>query len=187
MKNVENQEKQRVKINKRTALMLSIVTSLLIVVTIILAGCKWLKKDEPIEDQLRETLQAVLVDAMSENEESSELLTETESRSGYEIISHSETESGATVTVRVYSPDLYSVAKELDENCVFDTEEELQNAVIEAIGKADIVEQEVTIEYIKTENGYEPILTIEFFDAYYGGVIKLLDEALSKMNEEAAQ
>ena len=43
------------------------------------------------------------------------------------------------------------------------------------------------MEFQATENGYEPILTMEFFDAYYGGVLKLLDEALSKNNEEATQ
>ena len=82
---------------------------------------------------------------------------------------------------------MYTVAKNIDENYTFETEEELKNAIIDSIGKAQIVEQEITMEFIKTEAGYEPVITMEFIDAYYGGVIKLLDEKLAELNEEVAE
>ena len=91
------------------------------------------------------------------------------------------------VTFVVHASDLYTLAKELDETNEYATEEELRSAIVEAIGKAELVEREVALEFRATENGYEPILTMEFFDAYYGGVLKLLDEMLSNKNEEAAQ
>ena len=63
----------------------------------------------------------------------------------------------------------------------------MRQAVIEAIGKAEIVEQEIPIEYVMTENGLEPVLSIEFIDAYYGGIFKLLAESFNKENEEVTE
>lgn len=171
----------------KKSVLIAIIATVVVFATAVLVGCTWFNKDEPIDVQVQNALNDVLNDAMSEDEEPDELLAETESRSGYEVLSYTETETGVLVTFLVHAPDLYTVAKEIDENYEFETEEELKAAVIDAVGKAQIVEQEITMEFRKTDDGYEPILTMEFIDAYYGGVLKLLDEALGNMDEEAAQ
>ncbi|MBE6699325.1 MAG: hypothetical protein E7584_03675 [Ruminococcaceae bacterium] len=145
------------------------------------------KDEKPIEEQAKEALQSVIDEAVFADENPNEVLSQTEERNGFEILSFSETETGGVARVRIYAPDLYTMAKELDEKNEYVTEEELKNAIVDAIDKAELVEREVILEFQATENGYEPILTMEFFDAYYGGVLKLLDEALSKNNEEATQ
>ena len=142
------------------------------------------KDEKPVEEQAKEALESVMESAVIADEEPDELLVATESRSGYEVLSYSETDTGVLVTFLVYAPDLYTVAKEIDENYEFETKEELRNAVIEAIEKAEIVEQEVTLEFKETENGYEPMLTEEFFDAYYGGILRLLTEVLTEQDKE---
>ena len=167
-----------------------------------LVGCSFFNKDEPVEDQLPEdivsdiediqtelqgSLQDVLNSAMSGDTEPNELLSETEYRNGFEVLSHSETETGVLVTFRVYSPDLYTVAKELDENYKFETEDELRVAVLNAIAEAEIIEKEVTIEFAETDKGYAPVLTMDFIDAYYGGVIRLFEESFVDVNKEAAE
>ena len=43
---------------------------------------------------------------------------------------------------------------------------------------ATLVEKQVTMEYVLTDEGYEPVLTAEFLDAYYGGIYQLRDEAI---------
>ena len=143
--------------------------------------------NQPIELQAQNSLQTILDASVAKDEEPDELLTQAESRSGFEVLSCEETETGAVATIRVYAPNLYAIAKELDENNEFDNEEELRQAVIEAVGKAEIVEQEIPLEYVMTENGLQPVLSMEFFDAYYGGIFKLLAEALTQKNDEVSE
>lgn len=161
---------------KRIALALVLIG----VLALVSCGFKGCDQEEPIDVQAQNVLQNVMNDVMLEDGEPNEILVATESRCGFEVLSYTKTDTGALVTLLVYAPDLYAVAKEIDENYVFETEEELKNALIEAIGKAQIVEQEVTIEFEKTEDGYIPLLTEEFFDAYYGGVLTLLDEMMAE-------
>ena len=140
--------------------------------------------NQPIEVKAQHALQTILNASTAEGEEPDELLTQAESRSGFEVVSCTETETGAVATIRVYAPNLYAVAKEIDENNQFESEEELRQAVIEAVGKAEIVEQEIPLEYVMTENGLEPVLSMEFIDAYYGGIFKLLEDALKTTDKE---
>lgn len=148
------------------------------VLVFVSCGFKGCDKDEPFDIQIEKVLDNVMKEVMSEDAEPDELLVATESRSGYEVLSCTKTDIGVSVTLLVYAPDLYTVAKEIDENYVFETKEELRATLIEAIGKAPIVEQEITIEFEETEDGYIPLLTEEFFDAYYGGILKLLAEMM---------
>ena len=140
--------------------------------------------NQPIEVKAQHALQTILNASTAEGEEPDELLTQAESRGGFEVVSCTETETGAVATIRVYAPNLYAVAKEIDENNQFESEEELRQAVIEAVGKAEIVEQEIPLEYVMTENGLEPVLSMEFIDAYYGGIFKLLEDALKTTDKE---
>ena len=186
MKNRKTTSKT-VRTKIKIALVTLIVFTVLIVEAVTMVGCSCSGNNEPIDVQVQNALQDVLNVAMSEDEEPDELLVETESRSGYEVLSYTETESGVIVTFLVHAPDLYTVAKEIDENYEFETEEERQSAVIDAVGRAEIIEQEVTLTFVKTDKGYEPILTEEFFDAYYGGILKLFSEAIDKMTQEVAE
>lgn len=187
MENAKNETKFQFKMNKKNIVVLIASAILLITTTVILVSCDWFNTEAPIDVQVQNALQEVLTAAMSGDEEPEGLLVESESRSGFKVLSCTETDTGVIVTFLVHAPDLYTVAKDIDENYTFETEEELQNAVIDAISKAEIIEQEVTIEFIKTGDGYEPILTTEFIDAYYGGVLRMLNEALNNMGEEAEQ
>lgn len=180
MEKQKNETKFQLKMNKKTIVVLIASALLLITTTIILVSCDWFNTEEPIEVQVEKALQEVLNVAMSGDENSDGLLTETESRNGFEVLSCEKTDIGVSVKIKVFAPDLYTIAKEIDANYIFDTKEELKNAVMEAIKKAPIIEQEVTIEFEKTEDGYIPLLTEEFFDAYYGGVLKLLSELITE-------
>ena len=183
--------------SKRIGLIIfCIIAVLAIVVVAVIVGAPYIKewwanfnaKDEkPVEEQAKEALESVMDSAILADEEPDELLVATESRSGYEVLSYSETDTGVIVTFLVHAPDLYTVTKDIDENYTFEAEEELKNALIDAIGKAEIVEQEVTIEFEKTDDGYEPILSIEFIDAYYGGILKLYNEKLTEKNQKEAE
>lgn len=180
MEKQKNETKFQLKMNKKTIIAMVASAILLISVTVILVSCDWFNTEEPIDVQVEKALQEVLNVAMSGDENSDGLLTETESRNGFEVLSCEKTDIGVSVTIKVYSPDLYTVAKEIDENYTFETKEELKVVLVEAINKAQIVEQVVTIEFEKTEDGYRPLLTEEFFDAYYGGVLKLLSEMMAE-------
>lgn len=179
--------KVKPKANKKTVSIALITIVALAIATAILVSCTGFNKNEPLDVQVENALEAVLDMVVSLEENPDDLLTVTASRCEFEVLSCDDTEIGASVTILVKAPDLYTVAKEIDANQVFETDEELQNAVVEAITTAQIVEQEIMIEFRETENGYEPMLTMEFLDAYFGGVFKLLDEVLANMNEEAAQ
>ena len=107
-----------------------------------------------------------------------------ESRNGYEILSFVKTKAGAVATLRVFAPDVYGIAKNLDANSVYSDSNALADALDNALKTAPIVEKQVIIEYILTEEGYEPILTVEFLDAYYGGIYQLRDEAIANAAAE---
>lgn len=111
-------------------------------------------------------------------EEIPDFLVETEERNGYEILSFEETETGAIATLRVYAPDLYGIAKELDQTTYTD-EAELLAAINAAVKDAELVEKQITLEFEKTDDGYVPIITSEFLDALYGGVFRLYDDLIN--------
>ena len=177
------------KVMKNKVIIKQSVLALMLICVLAFVSCsfKGCNQDEPIEIPLDQVLQAVLNDTISDDAETDELLKATDSKSGFELISYIETETGVLVTFLVHAPDLYTVIKEIDENFVFETEEELKNALIEAIGKAQIVEREITVEFSLVDGEYVPMLSYEFFDAYYGGVFQLLNESFGDVNEEVAQ
>lgn len=178
-------KKQKIKNNKILKILIAVV--ILAVATAILVGCIKLKKDEPIEEQLEIALTELLTFPISDDAEAEAILSEIESRNSFKVLSYTETEDKLVVNLLVNAPDLYTLAKELDENYTFETEAEMNSAIIETLCNAEIIEQEITIEFVSVGDYWVPMLTLEFFDSYYGGVLKLLDDALANMNEEAAQ
>ena len=106
-------------------------------------------------------------------------LTVVDEKNGYEVLSCEETETGKIAVVKVFSPDLYSIAKKLDSDGITRTEEELLAAIANEVANAQIVESEIELEFTVTAEGCVPVLTSEFLDAVYGGVFRLYDDMLN--------
>lgn len=83
----------------------------------------------------------------------------------------------ATATVTVTAPDLYTTVMELNSREDV-TVDEIDSLLSEMLAKAEMLETELTLEFYRDEDGeWQPFLTEEFLDAYYGGAIRLRDEA----------
>ena len=106
-------------------------------------------------------------------------LTAVDAKNGYEVLSFNQTGSDATAVVKVYSPDLYSIAKKLDAEGVTRTKEELLEAISNEIANATLVESQIELEFTVTADGCVPVITSEFLDALYGGVFRLYDDMLN--------
>ena len=184
MKQVKNSTVVKQKLPQKTFFVLIAMAIVLIATIAIFIGCTNFSADEPIEVQLEKALQTVLDVAMSGEENTETFLFESESRTSFEVLSYAETDNGVLVTCLVHAPDLYTIVKEIDENYTFETDAELNDALVTAIGNAQIIDREVTIEFKKNDDGYEPLLNIEFIDAYYGGILKLYNETLTKQQTE---
>ena len=130
-----------------------------------------------------EKIKSSLDTALSVLEEGSEndpaFLRSVDEKNGYEVLSFEQTESETTAIVKVFSPDLYSIAKKLDSDGITRTEEELSQAILSEIATAPLIESQIEIELTLTEDGYIPVLTSEFLDALYGGVFRLYDDMLT--------
>ena len=137
------------------------------------------------EGALDTFLEAPAIEVRAEGIATPEFLSVIEERNGYEVISFKKTASGATATLRVYAPNVYSVAKNLDANNTFQSENSLLDSLESAIKAAPLVEKKIVLDYERTEGGYSPILTEDFRDAYYGGIYQLRDEAIKDVVAEA--
>ena len=139
---------------------------------------------EVAENVLEQVLETPILEVDAEEIDTPAFLYTIESRNGYEILSFEKTQTGAVATMRVFAPDVYGVANNLDSSNTFNDANALMNALDNAIKTAPIVEKQVVIEYILTNQGYAPILTAEFLDAYYGGIYQLRDEAIANAATE---
>lgn len=139
---------------------------------------------ESAENVLEQVLEAPILEVDTEGIETPAFLYSIESRNGYEILSFEKTQAGAVATMRVYAPDVYGVAKNLDSINTYTDADTLMDALDSALKTAPIVEKQVVIEYILTDEGYAPILTVDFLDAYYGGIYQLRDEAIANTATE---
>lgn len=159
-----------------------IIASVCILITAVIIGLLYFNKPSIDATKAQEQLQEILETVKSQDSATPEFLQEAEKRSGFEALSCVENKDSATVTFQVYGPDLYSVIKELDENSTFDNDNEIDKAVAEAIKNAPIVETVVEITFVLQDNEYVPVITTDFWDAYYGGIIRLLNEKLDGLN-----
>ncbi|MBE6961614.1 MAG: hypothetical protein E7445_04075 [Ruminococcaceae bacterium] len=135
---------------------------------------------ESAANVLDEVLDVPILEVNTEEIETPAFLYSIESRNGYEILSFKKTQTGAVATMRVFAPDVYGVAKNLDSSNTYIDANTLMDALDSALKTAPIVEKQVVVEYILTDEGYAPILTAEFLDAYYGGIYQLRDEVIAK-------
>ena len=162
-----------------------LVVILAVVLVIIAVGGKRVYSDsekaEVVEnlDDLFEFSKTVIP-----GEETPPVVSAIESLNGYELISMEDDGELTVATFRVYGPDIYSVAKELDSESETWSEADLSGRFLEKIAEAPIVETEVrlTVEIVGGE--YKPLLTSEFLDAYYGGIYRLREEVLSNFGKE---
>ncbi|MBE6639495.1 MAG: hypothetical protein E7616_08640 [Ruminococcaceae bacterium] len=125
------------------------------------------------------SLNGIMNSMQEEQEDTPAFIVELEKRNKITVEEFTENEEGAAVTVTVKSPDLYGIAKKIDQNNEDRSKEELLALIDEELKKADIIEKTLVLEYVKTDNGYVPIITSEFLDAYYGGVFRLYDDLIS--------
>ena len=115
------------------------------------------------------------------DESSPAFLKELDNRNGYEILTLSKSEEIYLATVCVYAPDVYAVARKLDNESGELTQEELAEQILNEIKSCELVEKEVQLLYRLQDGQYVPVLTEEFVDAYYGGVLRLYEDALEQL------
>ena len=139
---------------------------------------------ESAANVLDQVLEAPILEVNTEGVETPAFLYSIDSRNGYEILSFEKTQTGAVATLRVFAPDVYGVANNLDSGNTYTDTNALMDALDSALKTAPIVEKQVAVEYILTDEGYAPILTAEFLDAYYGGIYQLRDEAIANAAAE---
>lgn len=134
---------------------------------------------EVAESAMEQILEAPILAVDAEGAETPEFLRTIESRNGYEILSFEKTQTGAVATMRVFAPDVYTVAQKLDSCNTYTDANALMDELDDALKIVPIVEKQVMIEYFLTDEGYTPVLTAEFLDAYYGGIYQLRDEKIA--------
>lgn len=152
----------------------------LLCICLLLCGCK--KKDtaaDPNEvslELLQQIMDDTLASAQTEAEGTPEYLLKMDERTTVEVVEYEEVEDGyAIAQVTVSAPDLYSVIKSLEDER-FSSEAEVDEALTEGVEDADIVKTRLEIEFYLEEEGWVPVLTEEFADACYGGMMTYRQE-----------
>ena len=80
-----------------------------------------------------------------------------------------------TATVQVTAPDMYAIAKAI-ENVVFESSEEADEAVCRAMSTAAQRSVTVTVVFQKGAGRWIPVMTEELIDACYGGLLTYQQE-----------
>ena len=153
---------------------------LLFCACLLLCGCK--KKDTPQDEDVLdlETLQQIMDDTMAEAQKEAdgtpEYLQEMDRRTTVEVLEFEEAEDDYVIAqVLVSAPDLYNVVKDLEDE-KFTSEEEVDEALTEGVRDADLIETQLEIEFYLEEDVWTPVLTEEFADACYGGLMTYRQE-----------
>ena len=131
------------------------------------------------EEILGNRLQAA---QLSEDEQAPAYVTMTEEKSSYEITSFVENGDLADALLLVRAPDLYSLLKEIEAREGL-TDEEKMAALEQELPNAGMLETEVAMQFQLVNGQWQPILTSEFMDAYYGGILRLRAEIYESMME----
>ena len=143
---------------------------------------------EPLTETQKQSLDTSLDTALtvpeSEKADDPAFLTEMEKKNGYEVLSAESQGDTVTATIRVFAPDLSTIAKQVDAQSSGKSKEELLEAIQQAVAAAEPVEKTITVEFEKNGDTYTPLITAEFFDAYYGGIFQLYDQLLTTEKTE---
>ncbi|MBQ1217709.1 MAG: hypothetical protein IIX85_07095 [Clostridia bacterium] len=147
------------------------VVAVAVVVILLLCAPKKLS-GEILEASVENTVASVQL----QGEETPEYITLMEEKTSVKVLSFEQDGDLANARLLVKAPDLYTAAKTLNESG--ETDPEVLDASFSALLQdAEMVETEVDLTFVLNEDGeWEPMITEEFFDAYYGGILRLRDE-----------
>ena len=174
---------------KKTKLLWIGAVSAIVIVAVVLMllqfGSHNSGQNELTLEQARQQLDAALSVADSASgADAPAFLSEIDRLNGYDILELKKTEDTYLVTVRVYAPDVYTVAKTMDSENTEIPQEELAKEILIAITDSGLVEKQIQLVYEWREDQYIPILTEDFVDAYYGGVLRLYKESIEQVMGE---
>ncbi|MBQ2273630.1 MAG: hypothetical protein II337_09250 [Clostridia bacterium] len=149
------------------------IAVVIVAVVVILLLCAPKKlSGEILEASVENTVASVQL----QGEETPEYITLMEEKTSVKVLSFEQDGDLANARLLVKAPDLYTAAKTLNESG--ETDPEALDASFSALLQdAEMVETEVDLTFVLNEDGeWEPMITEEFFDAYYGGILRLRDE-----------
>ena len=138
---------------------------------------------EEAEKDLVPTIAETFIDTALPNEEVPTFLEKLEKLQSFTVLSVKTEENGLIETVlSVSAPDLAWVMEKV-EKAEAATEDEM-NAVLEkAVAEAPLRSEEVNVTFAKEDDKWHPIMTDEFFNACYGGIIDLREDMLGGEND----
>lgn len=125
---------------------------------------------------LQESLELEML--MGQAEEKTAYLQVLDEMNSYEVLDFTQEEGLVYARVKVTAPDMYHVAKEMEE-IVFASEEDANTVAIACMEAAELLETELTVIFYADGGTWEPMLTEEFVDAYYGGLLTYREEYLA--------
>lgn len=142
------------------------IVVLLIALAIFFAGCS---QEQMLDVSLRSAINLAINSAVADNEDAARVVEHMQARISFEMISTKTTNKGVDALYRVSSPDLTAFVEDFDVNN-YATQEEMVEAIINAIEAAPITEKEVTVGF---QNGV-PVEYEDFLYAYSGGSYGLI-------------
>ncbi len=135
-------------------------------------------------DSIEEKLVASITKEINEpavlfdEEETPAFLAYLEEESCCEIVSYVSDEELITATVKVTSLDLCgAVVNVVLED--YSDESQIDEMITQQLKDLPFVENEVELSFEVNDGEYNPILTDEFLDIYYGGVLSLRDSMIN--------
>ncbi len=97
----------------------------------------------------------------------------------FEITSFSQEGDVVTAEVTITMPDLYAVASAFDE-AAYTTAEEMEAALHSAIATAAPQQKQITMQFTAGADRWLPVMDAEVADAFYGGLLTYLEEAMEE-------
>lgn len=171
---------------KKKIVLISVCIVVLITISIVLVFVLQTHDSSKAEavKSLQQTLQ--MPSTLIEGEDTPLVIAYIEERSNYKFISFKKNKDGtATAKVRVTAPNLCEAVRIVEKNTDVFNETEVQQRLVEAMQQLPAVQKTVSLVFVKEQGVYQPELTSEFLNAYYGGIIQLRDEMLGKQEKVA--
>ena len=176
---------------KRKSLVFIILIALLFLIagSIVVIVNNQKRKQEEIRTNINHSLADTLCapGELIEGEETPAFIIRLESMSSYQVLSLVQNDTYIVATLKVTAPDLYGVVEELEETSKAVSRDEALSLVDSALQDAPMVENEVELIFKMIDGQYEPVLTSEFLDAYYGGALRLQQELWTDQVEEGEE
>lgn len=171
------------KLSKKMIIIIAVAAAAVAVITTVLVIILTAPK-ELSNEVLKSSIDDRIASVQLPCEEAPSYITVMEEMTGVTVLSFEREDDIATALVRIKAPDLYTATKSLEESGELDPET-IDAALAELLRKADMVETELSMTFYLTDDGeWKPVITEEFLDAYYGGIIRLRDEAYNEAFKE---